>query len=533
LTVCVTQASDRTWAHRQANRRADRAIDEIRKLIAGGFWEEALEELDSLESNNAPDGLRQQGLSLAGFFARRTYVTEQIVDLLAAKGEAEAALEHVERIKARALLDILQLHRISSPTAHLTPQLAKILLSWPKGLVAFEYFFSSDNAWLFVVGGRSQVSAYRLADEEGAPLAPRNLVTQVNEFISGLDRLGPVEGRRIAYAAVTGRQITFDHNWQHDLHRLYRTLIQPEAVAQCRGATTLLIVPHHILHYFPFAALVTHTDPCTDDTRMPLPTFLIEEPFNLTYAASLSTWYILRQAVNRPIEDVRAIGIVDFAGRAPRLDGVTKEVTTLKEVFGDRVHEVFTNEKATKSNVLRLLKESGLLYVATHGQKLPNAPLDSYLVCRDQANRVSHLTAADIYTAPVKCDLVLLDACYGGFADRSPMPTDDLYGIQRALLQSGARAVVSGQWDIYDATAPDIMREVFVGIFEGKPAPQSLAIAQRKYLAQWRRVPQEPLRFLTHPYYWAVFTVAGDDRVGGNTEASQRHTSATTRTASE
>jgi len=123
LTVCVTQASDRTWAHRQANRRADRAIDEIRKLIAGGFWEEALEELDSLESNNAPDGLRQQGLSLAGFFARRTYVTKQIVDFLAEQGKAGAALKHVERIKARVLLDMLQMRRISTPSAHPVPQL--------------------------------------------------------------------------------------------------------------------------------------------------------------------------------------------------------------------------------------------------------------------------------------------------------------------------------------------------------------------------------------------------------------------------
>src|SRR2546421_634012 len=59
------------------------------------------------------------------------------------------------------------------------------------------------------------------------------------------------------------------------------------------------------------------------------------------------------------------------------------------------------------------------------------------------------LTARDILGVEVEAELVVLSACYSGLGDRSPMPGDDLYGLQRALLQAGANTIVSGLWDVY------------------------------------------------------------------------------------
>ena len=127
---------------------------------------------------------------------------------------------------------------------------------------------------------------------------------------------------------------------------------------------------------------------------------------------------------------------------------------------------------------------------------------------RDRSS--GRLSAAELYLCDIETDLIVLSACYTGLADKSPLPGDDLFGLQRALLQSGARTVVTGQWDIYDGTGPEIMRYFFAHLAGGKSAPEALADAQRQFLAGLRS-SSDPEPWL-HPYFWAVYTVAGDDR---------------------
>jgi CHAT domain-containing protein len=85
-----------------------------------------------------------------------------------------------------------------------------------------------------------------------------------------------------------------------------------------------------------------------------------------------------------------------------------------------------------------------------------------------------------------------------------------LFGLQRAFLQAGARTVVSGLWDVYDGTAPDLIQSYFRHVAHGQPASQALAEAQREFLNRLRATGKPDV--YEHPYFWAVYTVAGDDR---------------------
>ena len=122
------------------------------------------------------------------------------------------------------------------------------------------------------------------------------------------------------------------------------------------------------------------------------------------------------------------------------------------------------------------------------------------------------LTAAELFETRVAADLVVMDACYSGLADASPLPGDDLFGLQRALLQAGARTVVAGLWDVYDGTAPELIRGLLARVAAGQAAPAALAQSQREFLKKLR-ASGDPEPWL-HPYFWAVYTVAGDDRTG-------------------
>src|SRR5205085_7762998 len=96
------------------------------------------------------------------------------------------------------------------------------------------------------------------------------------------------------------------------------------------------------------------------------------------------------------------------------------------------------------------------------------------------------LTAREIFARPVNADLIVMSACYSGLGDRSPLPGDDLFGLQRAFLNSGARTVVSGLWDVYDDTAPQLMNGFFERFAKGESVAAALHNSQRAFVARLR-----------------------------------------------
>jgi CHAT domain-containing protein len=243
--------------------------------------------------------------------------------------------------------------------------------------------------------------------------------------------------------------------------------------------------------------------------EMVQPRFLIDEPCDCCYAPSLAVWDSLRQRPDRAITEAAAVGIARLPGAEP-LPGVAAELQSLRSALGPRLRIVVTDEDAHKANALTLLRTPGLLLLGTHGQNWPDQPLASEILLYPQGTDSGRLTAADLYASPVGRDLTVLSACYTALADKSPLPGDDLFGLQRALLQSGGRTVVAGQWDIYDRSGPELMHNFFAHLAQGKPAHQALALSQRQFLKRLRESSEtEPW---LHPYFWAVFTVCGDDR---------------------
>lgn len=442
----------------------------------------------------------RSGLSQAGFFARRAYVYEQIVELLLAKGEHGRALHFVELAKARALRDLLTSRRISGGGQPAMRELSEILRSWPSEVVALEYFLGTDRAWVFVVGPGGRVQAHPLLDRAGQPVASRDLVSRIHRLLGEMDHLAAKMRTRL----LAGRG--FDHSWQDVLHDLRHELIPEPALAEMRRARSVVVIPQHILHYFPFAALVTQPDVRERKANeMVQPRFLLDESFDLSLAPSLQVWNSLQQQPLRAIREVNAIGIVAVPGASP-LQGVEEELGHLRSIFQEKIRTVVEESNANRQSARQLLGKSGLLLIATHGLNYPDRPLESHLMLYPRTDDDGRLTAAEVYNLDVDSDVVVLNACYSGLADRSPVPGDDLFGLQRALVQAGARNVVSGTWDIYDGTGPLLMRGFFERLARSETAAIALAGAQRDFVKQCRATSNDPW---LHPYFWAVYSVVG------------------------
>lgn len=457
------------------------------------------------------------GLSRAGFFSRRAYVVEQIAELLIAEGRAAEALAVLESAKARSLRDLLEAQQRESEgvstdeaepeNAGATESSSEFLEDWPANVAAVEYFLGSRTGYVFVVDTAGEVGVYPIADPDGRPLESRELIARVRTFLTGIGG----QAKKMRSRLLSGRG--YDHAWQDDLDRFRHELLPDAALAKLRNADTVVVVPHHILHYFPFAALVTEPDRRERDaSEMVVPRFLIDEPFTLCNAPSLGVWRRLR-ADDEPLSKASAVGIVDFE-RAPSLPGVQKDVDNLKAAFDGRVAAVRFAGEADEGSVKALLAEPGLLLFATHGMNVADHPLASHLLLHPRAGEGGEaedgsLTAAEIFERELGADYVVMSACYSGLADRSPMPGDDLFGLQRAFLQSGARTVVSGLWDVYDGTGPELIKGLFDRLAAGEPAARALAGSQRAFLKQLREA-DEPDPWL-HPHFWAVYTTSGSD----------------------
>ncbi|MBM4000111.1 MAG: CHAT domain-containing protein [Planctomycetes bacterium] len=462
----------------------------------------------------------QVGLGRAGFIARRSYVHEHIVELLIGAGRPAEALRYAELAKARSAQDVLEAANLPTRDAGPGDSLSELLGRWPRHVAVLEYFLGSRVAWVFLVDTSGQVHAAPLCDASGAPMPPAELIRQVRAFLAGINN----HSAKMARDILSGGG--FDHAWQNELHELHDRLIPTAFRERLREAKTVVVVPHHVLHYFPFAALVTELDAePRGKMDMVRPRFLLDEPFDVIYAPSLATWDLLGRKAWRAIDQVSAVGVAELPGADP-LPGVDADIENVRSVFGSRVSKISQGDAARESEAKDALRRPGLLVLATHGMNDALDPLESHLLflpepsSGDQPDdsparggNDGRLTAREVYGTRVRADVVLMNACYSGLGDRSPLPGDDLFGLQRAFLQSGSRVVVSGLWDVYDGTAPRLMLGFFKRVAAGARPSSALAESQRSFVDALRKSKKaEPW---LHPYFWAVFSAAGSDGEAG------------------
>ncbi len=485
------------------------AVERLLGMLETDAPESALKHL--MISSVLCESLRQQvpgdgiGLSRAGFFARRAYVNERIMTLLLQAGKAAEALVVLEAAKGHALQAVLAGAAVQDDTqdAGAPRTVAEMLVDWPDEIAAVEYFLGSESCWGFLIC-KGNVSAFPILQPDGKPTPSRTLVAQAQETLTLLRN-----GLRLM------RGGDYSRTWQRGLYDLRRALIPENVLEQIRrdGCEKLLVVPHHILHYLPFSALVVEEDASPEIAKaVAMPRYMLDEEFCIFTAPSLSTWDLLRQCHHQLSPRVTFFGISKFSTLSP-LKGIQNDIKNAKSAFGDTAVELFLEEDATVEAFVEQLGYKGLMIVSTHGENVSEAPLESRLFFQAPGSGDASLTAGEIYSLSIGAGLIVLNACQTGLADRSPMPGDDLFGIPRALFQGGAGAVVASNWNVFDRTGPRVVGAMLKHFADGADAVTALSRAQRDFLTEERTTPLGAKNEWLHPYFWAVYSISGSDRL--------------------
>jgi CHAT domain-containing protein len=238
------------------------------------------------------------------------------------------------------------------------------------------------------------------------------------------------------------------------------------------GRTQVVVVPHHTLHYVPFAALHDGTQWLVQTHRLGL-------------ASSASVWLAHRRTAPSAGERLLAFGV---GGQA--LPQVARELAAVCAHFGEGAR-IFREDKATRAALWAEAPAADLLHLACHGRFRADNPAFSSLQLGD-----GPLPLQDLRGLRLRARLVVLSACETGLSRLAP--GDEVLGLVRAFTLAGAGAVLASLWPVDDAASADLIDRFYAGLRAGDDIVTALQAAQAEAAAAG-----------AHPFHWAAFQAYG------------------------
>ena len=368
------------------------------------------------------------------------------------RGQAHQHEQEITRLRLRleavgsAYLDTARPLSLEAVQAALSPE-ARLLA----------YYIVGDELLAFVVSSRPEVKVHR------------RLATP-SELAPILDRLGMQWNRfRLGAEHVARHRAALERSARAVLADLYDQLVRP--LADDLDGEQLIIVPYGPLHGVPFHALYDGQS------------YLIER-YEISYAPSATVMARCQARPRRPLEHALVVGVPD-AG----IPHVAQEAETVAALFPGA--QFLQGQEATMPALRAEAAGRDLLHLACHGMFRADNPLFSALRLGD-----GWLTVAEAAELGLEARLVTLSACESGRSQ--VVEGDELLGLARAFLGSGAASLVVSLWLVNDASTAQLMEEFYRCLQAGQSKAAALRAAQRAQLATE-----------AHPYYWAPFVLVG------------------------
>jgi CHAT domain-containing protein/Tfp pilus assembly protein PilF len=403
------------------------------------------------------------------------------------------ALEHqytnlIQQLERRspAYRELLEPQRVT---------IAQIQRALEPGVVLL-YYGVADEELLIVAVSRVRVQGYR------QPIRAQELKRLVEQF------------RAIVSKPPRNRTALERQRLPSLGKQLYRILVLP-AAEMLKSARRVLICPSGELGLLPWGALIT------PNSRPNAPTYWVEQiPVLLVPSAGV----YLHARARTPSGETAVVAALDYSNfglqaRAPMRDqrnafvplpNAPHEAQMLRARWG-RPSVVFLNAEASPEAIRTAAQRARIVHFVCHTQVNNRSPYDSALVLWSPLDGSGLLRAIDVMGQwQLRADLAMLSACDAntGVLRRH----EGVYGLARAFLFAGARAVGATLWKIDDAATYRLMEAFYTRYLAGTPKDESLQSAQLTLL----RDPQ-----YRDPYFWSGLVLIGDYRNGLGTVRPQ------------
>jgi CHAT domain-containing protein/tetratricopeptide (TPR) repeat protein len=326
----------------------------------------------------------------------------------------------------------------------------------PDDTTLVEYFISRDEVLAFIVSRTGAEVYRRLCSSEQIKRIQNRLAFHLEAFLLGDDYLRSHSDRIL--------ESTKTH--LIELHRLVFARF-----AQRIQTRHIVVVPHGSLHLLPFHALA-------DGSR-----YVIDD-FEVSYAPSAS---VLKHCLQK--EDVRGAGPLLVGISDETTPFVTEELRDLASMFPNSA--LLLNESATRAAFRERSRRTSFLHIASHGVFRQDNPMFSGFKLAD-----GWMTALDLFASPCESNLVTLSGCKSGMTQVTG--SDDLLGLMRGFLYSGARSLMLSLWNVDDECTARLMSHFYTAWRTGMSKSKALNLAMRAVRKDF-----------ANPFYWAPFLLIG------------------------
>ncbi len=407
---------------------------------------------------------------------------KQIPELEHLQSEHRALLEKIEKLNPE-LASLITINPLKA---------REIQMLLDGDTVLVEYFLGVEGRFVFVVTQEKVLAVVLEADS-------KKLFQKIRDF-----RARAVEN------------ITLDRlilkTYEEPVSELYQILIQP-IEREISGKKNLVIVPHGMLHYLPFQALLSKEGK-----------YLIES-YTISYLPSASVLKYARAKNKGNRGDLFAVG--NPATGLPPLPAAEMEVKEVSAIFEKKL--VLTGQQATKISVKSQGPQYDMILFSTHGEMIESNPLMSNIRLAPSEKDDGRLTVSEIFDMEIKANLVTLSACETALVrgETGDFPQgDDLVGLSRAFIHAGAPSVVASLWKVSDDSTVELMGAFYRNL-KSMSKSEALRKAQLDLMKSSIRfhverssggitqsINYQPEMSIecSHPYFWAPFILLGDWR---------------------
>jgi CHAT domain-containing protein len=139
--------------------------------------------------------------------------------------------------------------------------------------------------------------------------------------------------------------------------------------------------------------------------------------------------------------------------------------------------------------------------------------------------RDGFLTMNEILGLDLTAEAILLSACNTAGAGDKAGRGEGFAGLTRSFMYAGGRSLLVTHWEVESEAARDLIVSIFENLGGGRageaknappPAQGGLAEALRKaklaIMSGERELPGGQTLSLSHPFFWAPFTLVGEGR---------------------
>ena len=263
------------------------------------------------------------------------------------------------------------------------------------------------------------------------------------------------------------------------LKQLHDWLIAP--IGQYIKTAEVVIVPHGILHYVPFATLTGGYHYFGDDHA-------------ISYLPSASILQSIRRRAGPSGRRVLAVSQSRAEG-LPVLSYADKEAAGVAKLYHT---QPLPTGRATKAEFMKRAPAYNIVHIAAHAELNTNSPLFSRILLSPAGGDSGAIEVREVYGMDLaRTNLVVLSACQTQLGVQSK--GDDIVGLNRAFIYAGASSVIASLWTVDDEAASLLMKAFYGHLKHGMSKAAALQAAQA---ATRKKYP--------HPYYWAAFVLTGD-----------------------